>query len=61
EQRAGPAQAQALSQTEIAAILTRLARLRKQMGEENMALELLDQALEAQPDLEEALKLKEQW
>ncbi|MFT4648666.1 MAG: tetratricopeptide (TPR) repeat protein [Glaciecola sp.] len=61
EQRAGPAQAQALSQTEIAAILTRLARLRKQMGEETMALELLDQALEAQPDLEEALKLKEQW
>lgn len=57
----GPPRGKPLTDTERAAILTRLARLYRSAGEDSKARMALDQALKAQPDLEEALELQEQW
>ncbi len=61
EKRGGAPQVRALSQVERAAILTRLARLNWALDHKKKARGLLEQALEAEPGLEEALELKEQW
>ncbi|MCP5023909.1 MAG: tetratricopeptide repeat protein [bacterium] len=54
-------QRRVLNAVERAAILTRLARLNWALGQQVKARDFLEQALEIEPGLEEALELKERW